>query len=209
MAIDWYFDFISPFAYLQFEKLRRDRPDFEFTPKPVLLAPLLNHWGTIGPAEVPVKRVFTYRFVLWQARRWDIPLRFPPAHPFNPLAALRLALAAGTRHDAIAAIFGHLWSEGRAGDTPAALADVAAGLGIDDIASTISAPDVKAALAANGRDALAAGVFGVPTFVVDGYLFWGVDATPMLFDYLDDPETFDDGAMRALADLPIGIERPR
>lgn len=209
MRMDWYFDFISPFAYLQFEKLRRERPDFDFTPKPVLLAGLLKHWGTVGPAEIPTKRQFTYRFVLWQARRWNIPLRFPPTHPFNPLAALRLTIAAGSRVDAIATIFRHLWRDGCAGDSAAALIDVAGELGIDDVATAIAAPDVKSNLAANGEAAIAAGVFGVPTFVVDGRLFWGADATDMLCDYRSDPQVFEDEAMGALIDLPVGVERLR
>lgn len=205
----WYFDFISPFAYLQFEWLARERPDFRFEPRPVLFAALLGHWGSVGPAELPTKRVFTYRFVQWQARRQGIALRFPPAHPFNPLAALRLCVAAGNTTDAIAAIFRHVWRDGLAGDSVQALAPVAAKLGIDDVAAATSAPEVKAALASNGQRAIDDGVFGVPTFALDGRLFWGVDATPMLFDWLEDRAGFEDDAMRALDALPVGVERPR
>ena len=93
----WYFDFISPFAYLQWRRLRSDHADIALNPKPVLLAAILNHVGQLGPAEIPQKRRHTYRIVLWQARQAGIPLRFPPAHPFNPLPALRLCLAAPDR----------------------------------------------------------------------------------------------------------------
>lgn len=205
----WYFDFISPFAYLQFEWLRRERPDFVFEPRPVLLGALLAHWGTVGPAEVAVKRQFTYRFVTWKARQLGIPMRFPPAHPFNPLPALRLAIAAGGGLGSIETIFRHLWRDGREGDSASALAEVASSLGIADIQTAIAAPEVKAALAANGQAAVRAGVFGVPTFVVDKKLFWGIDATDMLFDYRADPAGFEDESMQALSDLPIGIERIR
>lgn len=205
----WYFDFISPFAYLQYEWLQREQPGFEFEPRPVLLAALLKHWGSIGPAELPTKRLFTYRFVLWQARRWHIPMQFPPAHPFNPLAALRLAIAAGSTPEAIGAIFRHIWRDGRPGDSAEALVEVAKALGIDDVRQSLNAPEVKSALAANGAAALADGVFGVPTFVAGGRLFWGVDATPMLLDWQSDAERFDDAAMQALETLPIGVERPR
>jgi 2-hydroxychromene-2-carboxylate isomerase len=205
----WYFDFISPFAYLQFEWLQRERPDFRFEPRPVLFAALLGHWGSVGPAELLTKRVFTYRFVQWQARRQGIAMRFPPAHPFNPLAALRLCIAAGQSTDAIGAIFRHIWCDGHAGDSAQALAPVAAALGIDDAAAAISDPAVKATLARNGEAAIADGVFGVPTFAVDGRLFWGMDATPMLFDWLQDRDGFEDEAMRALEALPVGVERPR
>ena len=142
---DWYFDFISPFAYLQWRRLRRDCPDLaaQLNPKPVLLAALLNHWGQLGPAELPGKRKHTYRMVLWQARQFDIPLRFPPAHPFNPLASLRLCLAASDRVAAVDAIFSHLWEDGRSGDSAEALLPVARALGIADCAAAIADPAVK------------------------------------------------------------------
>ena len=128
--IDWYFDFISPFAYLQWRLLRRDHAELarRLNPKPVLLAALLGHWGQLGPAEVPGKRKHTYRLVLWQAREAVVPLRFPPTHPFNPLPALRLCLAAPDRAAAVDAIFRHLWEEGRAADSAEALAGLAASL---------------------------------------------------------------------------------
>jgi 2-hydroxychromene-2-carboxylate isomerase len=205
----WYFDFISPFAYLQFEWLRRERPGLDVEPRPVMLAALLKHWGSIGPAELPTKRVFTYRFVTWKARQLGIPMRFPPTHPFNPLPALRLAIAAGGGMDAIAAIFRHVWRDGLDGTSVEALRSLAASLGITDPVTAIADPEVKASLAANGQSALADGVFGVPTFIVDRQLFWGLDATDMLVDYLAVPERFEDEAMRSVAMLPIGIERAR
>lgn len=205
----WYFDFISPFAYLQFEWLRRERPDFLFEPRPILLGALLKHWGSIGPAELSTKRQVTYRFVLWKARQLGIPMRFPPAHPFNPLPALRLALAAGGRQGAIEAIFRHIWRDGADATTAESLREPASRLGVSDVTVAIAAPEVKSALAANGQAAVDAGVFGVPTFAVDGRLFWGLDATEMLFAYLADPAAFEDAPMRALATLPVGIERVR
>jgi 2-hydroxychromene-2-carboxylate isomerase len=205
----WYFDFISPFAYLQFEWMRREMPDLDFEPRPVLLAALLKHWGSIGPAEQPIKRLFTYRFVTWKARQLGIPMRFPPTHPFNPLPALRLAIAAGGGMDAIAAVFRHLWRDGRDGTSADALSDLAATLGVADVDSAIADVAVKSTLAASGQSALADGVFGVPTFVHDGHLFWGLDATAMLVDYLAQPGAFQDEAMRSLATLPVGIERVR
>ena len=89
----WYFDFISPFAYLQWRRLRDERR-LALEPVPILFAAVLDHVGQKGPAEIPGKRTFTYRFVHWQARRAGVPLRFPPAHPFNPMAALRLCSGA-------------------------------------------------------------------------------------------------------------------
>ena len=69
MIADWYFDFVSPFAYLQSEQLAALAPRIAVRYKPVLFAGLLDANGHKGPAEIPAKRAFTYRFVLWQARK--------------------------------------------------------------------------------------------------------------------------------------------
>jgi 2-hydroxychromene-2-carboxylate isomerase len=199
---DWYFDFISPYAYLQWRRLHRDRPDLRLNPKPVLLAGLLKHWGQLGPAELPEKRRQTYRLVLWQARQLGIPLRFPPAHPFNPLPALRLCLAADDIVAATDRIFDHVWRQGRAAD-PESLAPLAKELGVESIDD-----EVKRRLAANGEEAIALGLFGVPTLRIGERLFWGNDATDMALQYLADPASVDDADMRRLDALPIGVQRP-
>ena len=206
--LDWYFDFISPFAYLQWRRLRRDHADVALNPKPLLFAAILNHVGQLGPAEIPQKRRHTYRIVLWQARELGIPLHFPPAHPFNPLPALRLCLAAPDRMRAIDAIFAHLWERGLQGDSIDALADVAKSLGIDDPAAAIARDEVKRELQANGEEAMALGVFGVPTLKVWDELFWGNDATGLALSYARDPATLD-AEMRRVDDLPEAVQRRR
>jgi 2-hydroxychromene-2-carboxylate isomerase len=209
--LDWYFDFISPYAYLQWRRLWRDAPALaaRLAPKPVLLAGLLNHWGQLGPAELPGKRRHTYRQVLFQARELGIPLVVPPAHPFNPLPALRLCLAAPDRVAAVHALFAHIWEDGNAADSVEALSEVARLLHVEDPAAAIAAPAVKQELAANGADAIALQVFGVPTLVIDGELFWGNDATAMAQAYLADRALFDTPEMRRIDALPAAAERPR
>ena len=204
--LDWYFDFISPFAYLQWRRLRSDHPDVALNPKPVLLAAILNHVGQLGPAEIPQKRRHTYRIVLWQARRAGIPLRFPPAHPFNPLPALRLCLAAPDRHAAVDAIFAHLWEHGRQGDSIEALAEVARTLGIDDPAAAIARDEVKRELLANGEEAIGLGIFGVPTLKVRDELFWGFDATDLALAYREDEGALD-AEMRRVDAIPEAVQR--
>jgi 2-hydroxychromene-2-carboxylate isomerase len=66
-----YFDFISPFGYLYFKMLDRLPAEIELEFKPVLFAGLLKHWEHKGPAEIPGKRKFTYRFVQWKAAELD------------------------------------------------------------------------------------------------------------------------------------------
>ena len=127
---DWYFDFISPYSYLQSERL--ESLPFAVRPRPVLFAGLLQHWGHKGPAEMPSKRVFTYRQVVWIARRDGIALRFPPRHPFNPIKVLRLAIALGCELAAIHAIFRHIWAEGGEVETDAGFAALCEKLGVAD-----------------------------------------------------------------------------
>ena len=89
--ITFYLDFISPFAYLAFEKLPETLLglNYQVTYKPVLFAAMLSQHGQLGPAEIPAKRDWTYRHVLWLAHTHQVPLHMPAAHPFNPLALLR------------------------------------------------------------------------------------------------------------------------
>ena len=206
--LDWYFDVISPFAYLQWKRLRRDFPEVALDPKPLLFAAILNHVGQLGPAEIPQKRRHTYRIVLWQARQLGIPLTFPPAHPFNPLPALRLCLAAPDRMAAIDAIFDHIWVQGRVADSVDTLADVAAKLGIADPAAAIARDEVKRELMANGEEAIRLGLFGVPTLKVRDELFWGNDATELALAYADDEGALD-AEMRRVDAIPAAVQRQR
>jgi 2-hydroxychromene-2-carboxylate isomerase len=202
----WYFDFISPFAYLQWQELRRSPLPVAWQPVPVLLVALLEQWGQKGPAEIPSKRRFTYRMVHWRAERAGTPLRFPPAHPFNPLPVLRLATALDDRVDVIDRIFRHIWLEGRACDTVNSLADLGREFAVD-ISSTLADGVVKAALRSNAERAIAAGVFGVPTMQVGMELFWGADSGQLLREYLVSPERFDTDEIRRLDSLPVGARR--
>jgi len=201
----WYFDVISPFAWLQWPKVQALAVTHAVTPVPVLLAAILSARGQKGPAEIPEKRAFTYRHVLWQARRDGVPVQFPPAHPFNPIAALRTIIAAGSTLEAVDAVLGWIWRDGHAGDDAQALAPLLARLGLAPEA--IATEPVKQALRANTDTALAAGVFGVPTLQVGDALFWGNDAHDFALAALADPALLDEPDMARIADLPVGAVR--
>jgi 2-hydroxychromene-2-carboxylate isomerase len=207
MRIDWYFDVISPYAYLQSHDLAGLAARTRIAMKPVLLAGLLNHWGQRGPAEIPPKRLFTYRHVRWLAAQRGLPMRMPAAHPFNPLRLLRLACAAGDDLGAVRRIFAFVWEEG--GDPHDAAAVIALGhaIGIADPQAALSAPGVKQRLKDNGAEAIAAGVFGVPTVVVGGVVLWGQDAMPMVRAALDTPGLFASADDARLAALPVAASR--
>lgn len=201
----WYFDVISPFAWLQWPKVQALAVTHAVTPVPVLLAAILAARGQKGPAEIPGKREFTYRHVLWQARRDGVPLQFPPAHPFNPVAALRTVIAAGSTPEAVDAVFGWIWRDGQAADSAEALAPLLARFGLD--AAAIAAEPVKQALRANTDAALAAGVWGVPTLQVGQALFWGNDAHDFALAALADPALLEEADMARVAGLPVGATR--
>jgi 2-hydroxychromene-2-carboxylate isomerase len=209
MQAEWFFDFISPFSYLQLDRVHEWRHRLEITPVPIAFGAVLNHTGTLGPAEVPGKREHMYRHIQWQAERAGITLKFPPAHPFNPLVALRLCIAAGSTWESVDAIFRHIWRDGRAVATADDVAGLAASLGVHDVEKAVSDPTVKTQLRTNTDEAIAAGVFGVPTLRAGAELFWGNDASAMVEEWLDDPQRFASEEYDRLRNLPLGVERRR
>jgi 2-hydroxychromene-2-carboxylate isomerase len=204
---DWYFDFVSPFSYLQCEQLPALERSVRIRYRPVLFAGLLKAHGHKGPAEIAAKRRFTYRFVVWQAAKLGIPLKFPAAHPFNPLSLLRLAIAADCEPSAVRRIFRFVWRDGRLGDLPIEWAELMSELDVPDAAIRIASSEVKEALRKNTDDAIARGVFGVPTLAIGDELFWGVDATAMAADFVAQGCKFTDAEMTRVANLPAGAER--
>ncbi len=207
LTVVWVYDVISPFAYLALPRLGELPETVELSPMPVLFAPLLDHFGQRGPAEIPSKRRFTYRFALWRARRLGLPMQFPPAHPFNPLAALRLIIAAGSTLHAARTVLTAVFGAGRDVSDPAVVAQLAQELGVANPEQALADPAVKARLRQNTQWASERGVFGVPTLVIGEELFWGHDAVDMALDYLKRPDDFSDAAMRAIDQLPIAAAR--
>jgi len=206
-SVDWYFDFISPFAYLQSERLPSLAGRLRIRYRPVLFAALLDASGQKGPAEIAGKRAFTYKFVVWQARRQGIPLKFPHEHPFNPLRLLRLAIACDCRPDAVQRIFRFVWRDGRLPDLPIEWAELAHDLGLPDADARIATSEVKDALRRNTEEAVSRGVFGVPTLAIGPELFWGVDATEMALDYVAAGCRYDDPEYARVSALPEGATR--
>lgn len=204
---DWYFDFISPYAYLQTTRLRTLSDQVEIRAKPVLFAGLLNHHGQLGPAEIEPKRQFIFRQALWMAKREGIDMKLPPEHPFNPLPPLRLALAMNCDIDAIKTIFDFIWREGRNTDDAEEWKSLTDTIGVTDADEKLAEPAIKNALRSNTDEAIARGVFGVPTLMVDDELFWGHDATDFLLDYLHQPDTLRRDIFKPVDKLAQGAAR--
>ncbi len=212
---DWYFDVISPFAFLHFQRLSElaNAGKISFVVKPVLLGAVFAQTGNVGPAEIPSKRAFAYRFITFQAQQMGHPLRFPPTHPFNPLLALRFICAVddAQRTSAAGAVLDFIWKHGKALDQIDQFAELAQEFGLD--LNRLGDSDVKARLKDNTDTALAAGVFGVPTAVVEfahgKELFFGLDATDYLLAALQDPSILTSAEAHRLLTLTATAERKR
>ncbi|SFU92781.1 2-hydroxychromene-2-carboxylate isomerase [Polaromonas sp. YR568] len=211
--ITFYFDFISPYAYLAFEHLPEALKGLSYSVsyRPVLFAAMLKHHGQLGPAEIAPKRDWTYRQALWHAHSKGIAMKMPASHPFNPLPLLRLASSCGTPADPAAinryvceAIFRHVWQGGAEAADEQRLAALTAQLAPQQ---HLSADEAKAQLKKNTDDAIALNLFGVPAMEVDGKVFWGFDALPMLREYLLGNAWFDSEAWHGVSNISVGISR--
>ncbi len=208
--ISFYLDFISPYAYLAFEELPQALMGLSYTVtyKPLLFAALLKHHGQLGPAEIAAKRDWTYRQVQWLAHNQGHTLDMPAAHPFNPLGLLRLAVATDRNGQpnryVCETLFKHVWVGG--GDA----ADATRLAAITQLLTPARDPAddaVKAQLRLHAEVAIAKGVFGVPAMEVDGKVFWGLDALPMLLAYLKGDVWFDGPQWDGAGQRPAGVVR--
>jgi 2-hydroxychromene-2-carboxylate isomerase len=218
-SIDFWFDPISPYAYLAFEHLpvALQGLGYSVSYRPLLFASLLKHHGQLGPAEIAPKREWTYRHIQWQARQLGIALDMPHSHPFNPLPLLRLALAYGQGNSCnryvAESVLRHVWRGGQDAQDPSRLPALQNTLGAErERWQGTAMPDansqaVKDQLKANSEEAIRMGLFGVPSLVVDGQVFWGVEGLPMLRAYLEGDTWFQSPFWAAAAQLPIGLAR--
>jgi 2-hydroxychromene-2-carboxylate isomerase len=205
----WYFDFISPFAYLQFAQFPKLPPNLEITPVPAVFGAILQHWGQLGPAEIPTKRQFVYRFFQWNADQLGIPFTMPPMHPFNPIPALRLCTAAGAGIEHTQAVFNLIYGKGIQPDSPEGIQLIGDALDISNPEISMQDPVFKDTLRANTAQATSDGVFGVPSFVINGEIFWGGDSTEMMLDFLENPELFDTSEMKRISNMEMGLTRKK
>ncbi len=200
----WYFDFISPFAYLQSTRLDRFAEHDSVECVPVLFAGLLGHWGNVGPAEIAPKRQWTFKNVTWLAHRDGIPLSLPSQHPFNPLPLLRLSIALNNDLAAVQRLFRFVWQEGHLPQDEDAFQQLLAEYQLTPDALTT--PQVKNTLRTNGSRAIADNIFGVPAIEIGDEHFWGYEATDMaLASY--QKNNWPTEALQAAENLPEGPAR--
>lgn len=208
----FYFDYVSPYAYLASTQIRAlaARHDVEIEAMPVLFAAMLASTGNRGPAEIPVRREYLFHDITRLARALGVLIAPPATHPFNPLTALRVTHAAPpeARWPLVDAIFRATWVDARRVDDGEVIAAIASECGLDGqtLLARASSDEVKAALRDVTDAVIQQGAFGVPTAIVDDQLFWGVDSLHLLERYFADHVALDAtelGRWRALVPSAI------
>lgn len=209
--LSFWFDPISPYAYLAFEQLPQALQGLSYSVdyKPVLFAGLLKQWGQKGPAEIEPKRAWTFRQIAWSAHRLGIEIATPAQHPFNPLALLRLLHASAPPGGSpnrwqCERVLRHVWRGGADANDPQRLRALREQL------SPHHDPDdarIKQSLKELTDAAIARGVFGVPTVELDGRLFWGLDALDMVAACLRGDPWFDGPDWDAAGRPTPGVSR--
>ena len=208
--IVFHLDFVSPYAWLAFERLPEELEGLSYSVeyRPVLLGALLQRHGNPGPAGILPKRDWTYRHVVWLGHSLGVTLAMPARHPFNPLPLLRQSLACsrdGSINRFVAqAVMQHVWQGGHEANDAQRLQELREKLK-EQLRHEEDGAEVKQWLRSNTEQAQQAGVFGVPAWVVDGHVFWGLDGLPMLQAYLRGDDWFAQ-QWEAAAGVPWGLE---
>ncbi|MGZ5199528.1 MAG: DsbA family protein [Telluria sp.] len=209
-SVTFYFDPISPYVWLSAASAiaRIEAAGAQVRMEPVLFAAMLNAHGNVGPAEIAAKRAYTFRDVMREAARRGLTFEGPPGHPFNPLLALRMCTAlAGERERRrfALALFAACWERGEDISDEATLVRLADSCDLDGAALVASTqqPEIKQRLAAATEQAIAAGVFGVPTFRLGDELFWGGDRVETLLWRLEGAGIDEEKLARFLAKAPL------
>lgn len=192
-AIEFYFDFASPYGY--FASTRLDAVAEKFGRacawKPILLGPAFKASGNARLIDQPLKGAYSRHDWDRMARLMAVPYRFPEPFPVATLAAARafwwLSDSAPERAKPFArAVFAAYFADGRDVSDKQVVADAgqAAGIARDALLAAIETPDCKARLKDETETAIAKGVFGSPFVIVGGEAFWGADRLWMVEEWL-------------------------
>jgi 2-hydroxychromene-2-carboxylate isomerase len=182
-AIDFHFDFSSPYGYLASTRIGAlaARHGRVVRWRPFLIGALYKQLG-YTPLEQPGKRAYLLHDVPRSARAMVVSLRFPPSFPEALIAPARAVYWIADRDqttagDFAAAAFRAYWSEGRKLADPSVVAEIADehGFAKETVLAALNDPAVKDRLKAETEAAIANGVFGSPFILVDGEAFWGAD----------------------------------
>lgn len=214
--LDFYFDYLSPYAYFAWRSISDFCEAHEIGLKihPVVFGKLLDHWGQLGPAEIPPKREWLMKSCYRYARQHGFELRGPEFHPFNSLSALRLSLeevCGSNQQKIVSAIFEAGWSHGKDIGNINELISILDSSGVDGAALSvqIEKPCIKEVLKQETDHAIELGVFGIPTMIIDDQLFWGNDQFDDMSLYLEGNDVLDAGKWKEVLGRKRAIDRKR
>jgi 2-hydroxychromene-2-carboxylate isomerase len=191
--IAFWFDFSSPYGYIAAELIDAvaARHDRAVNWHPILLGPIFKQVGTAPLADLPLKGDYAKRDFARTARYHDVPFRLPAVFPIATQVAARafylIADADPARaHDFAKRVFRAYFADGRdIADAEVVMALAAeAGADTQALVDPLKGDAVKARVRTEVENAVKAGVFGSPYFIVDGEPFWGVDRLPMLEEWI-------------------------
>lgn len=208
----FYFDYISPYAYLAWQKIVPlcKKYNLDIKPIPIVLGAILTQNETKGPAEILSKRAYTFKDVFRSARKDQTPIKFPPSHPFNPLPALRATCFMEGHEkyfDFISDLFNICWKDGKDLSDLTLISHVLRKYGTENGAEKVQEIEIKENLKDKTNQALLKGIFGVPSMVINEEIFWGNDRFGFLEDYLSGKDDIDEKELEIALKIPRGIDR--
>jgi 2-hydroxychromene-2-carboxylate isomerase len=190
-TVDFYFDLSSPYSYLAATQLPAltARHDVDVRWKPIVLAAVFKAADNHMPAQSPPKARYMLHDLERWAKKYGVPFTMNSRFPMNTIKPERLVLAAeptGRATDLALALFRAMWVDDRDIASADEMRAIAQSLGLDGDAllAAIETPAVKDKLRANTDEAIAREVFGAPSFLYRGELYWGNDRMEFLEDAL-------------------------
>jgi len=187
-TIDFYFDFSSPYAYLGSTRIEAvaEKHGRKVNWQPILLGAIFKVSGQAPLISYPLKGDYALHDFNRAARKHNTPYKLPDPFPIGAVAASRTCCWLKASDDAsvkamlipfVHATFKAYYVDGRNISELDEVLAIAQTVGIDKeaLASELSDQNIKDALKKAVERAIEIGVFGAPTNVVDGELFWGSD----------------------------------
>lgn len=186
-SVTFFYDYGSPTCYLAWTQLAGicEKNSAAIIKKPILLGGLFKAIGHVSPITLKPKAVWMFADLARYAKHYGVPFQKPKAFPLNSVPPMRAAIWA-SRADVLdvcdRALFKAAWVDGLDIGDIEILKDVLAVAGLDsgDMAEAIQSPSVKSDLVNATNEAVAAGAFGVPTFLVNEVLHFGQDRLPWI-----------------------------
>ncbi len=213
--VEFYFDYLSPYAYFAALSLPAicERQNARLVYRPTLFAALLDHFGHRGPAEIPPKALYVFKDCARHAARGGIPFRAPRLHPFRSLTALRASLEEVSGSDqprVVDALFRAGWGQGIDLGSDDAVTSALDGAGLDGarVVARTREPEAKAILKDATARAVERGVFGVPTMITGGELFWGKDRLLDVEEHLAGRDPLATVDLAEIVPSGVGAVRP-